>query len=98
MTAAQLRTEIPFILPALIPTTARTRCGHGVIVPVTVAANAAITVTHGLGRKVQIAWCLANNSGADVAPRLAFGTPTSTAQQVSITGDLAMTNALVFLA
>jgi hypothetical protein len=94
---AQLRTEIPFILPAVIPTTGTTRCGHGIIVPVTAAANTSIVVTHGLGRKVQAAIVLANNGGALFPPRLMFGTLTSTPNQVNLIGDTAMTNCLVFL-
>ena len=97
MTADQIRTEIPFILPPVVPTNAPTRCGHGIIVPVTADANTSVTVTHGLARKIQAAWCISNDAGAAFAPKLKFGTEVSTAQQVDLIGDVAMTNALVVL-
>lgn len=89
---------VPFVLPPVISTTRNTKCGRGVIVPVTVAANTQITVTHNLGRKVQGMLALINDGGLALPPKLYFGVaPTSTASQQSIEGDTTMTNCLVWL-
>lgn len=91
----------PFILPPVIPTNKNTNCGTGVIVPVTAAINTPVKITHGLGRKVQAAWCISNNAGANLTPRLQWGTSlaggVNTNTQLTIQGDEAMTSALVVM-
>ncbi len=94
---AMLRTQVPFILPAVISTTQPTRCGRGVIVPVSAASGTDVTVTHNLGRKVQAMIPLLNNSGVSYTPQLKFGAGPATASQQSINANATMTNCLVFL-
>jgi hypothetical protein len=92
--------RIPFVLPPVIPTTRNTKCGRGVIVPVTVAVNTKTTITHNLGRKVQGMIALLNNGGASPTPYgLWFGTsPTSTSTQQSIISpNVALTNCLLWV-
>lgn len=92
--------RIPFVLPPAISTTRNTKCGRGVIVPITVAQNTQTTVTHNLGRKVQGIIPLLNNGGASPTPYgMWFGTtPTSTnTQQSLISPNVALTNCLVLL-
>ncbi len=71
------------------------------IVPVTAAANTPVTIVHGLGRKVQAVWCISNNDGAALTPRLQWGTTlaagVSTNQKLTVQGDEAMTKALLVL-
>lgn len=88
---------IPFVLPAKISTTKNTKCGRGVIVPLSAAANTPVTATHNLGRPVQVYWPLINNGGATVPPRLVLAAPSSNNAQ-GFSGDVAMTNCLVFMA
>ncbi|MDE2104445.1 MAG: hypothetical protein KGL39_44835 [Patescibacteria group bacterium] len=101
MTTEELLALTPFVLPPIIPTNKNANCGAGMIVPVTAAASTPVKVTHGLGRKVQGMIVLANNAGANLTPRLQWGTTlaggVSTIQQVTIQGDEAMTNCLVFI-
>lgn len=92
-----LNVSVPFIIPAAIPTGRTTRNGMGVWLYVTAAANTTVTVTHGLGRKIKMAWSVANNGGASFTPKLMFGTTVNTNTQVNLIGDVAMTNALVCL-
>lgn len=95
-----LRTAVPFVLPAVISKTQNTRCGRGMIVPVTVAANTPIVVSHNLGRFVQSFWPL--NNGTGFLPKLAFGDPTdpgyvsSTTQQTLI-ADEDLTQCLILM-
>jgi hypothetical protein len=95
MNADQLRTIVPFVLPPVIPTNQTTRCGTGVIVPVTAAANTPVTVTHGLARKVQAAFCIRNNGGLDFTAAIKYGATINNNQRVDVTGSVAMTDALV---
>lgn len=87
---------IPFVLPSKISLTKATRCGRGVIVPLTAAAGATATATHNLGRPVQVYWPLINNGGATVPPRLTLAAPSSNNSQ-GFVADVAMTNCLVFM-
>lgn len=92
---------VPFVLPPIIPLTQNTPCGTGIICPVSAAANTPVKVTHGLGRKVQGMWMMANDGGATVTSGLLFGTTlaggVNTNEQVTIEAPVVMTNALVFM-
>ena len=96
---AQVAPTTAFVLPASIPTNQTTPWGPGVIVPVTGAANTPITVTHGLGRKVQGMKVFSNANGGIFNPRLKWGTSLaggiSTPQRVTVEGDETMTNCLI---
>ena len=95
---AYLRSLIPFVFPpGGISVDRNTKCGRGVVVPITVAANTPITVTHNLGRFVQGMIPLINNAGATFVPKLKFGGGPSTVSEQSIEGDTDMTNCLVLL-
>lgn len=88
---------IPFVLPAKISLTKATKCGRGVIVPLTQATpGSSVTATHNLGRPVQAYWPLINNAGATVPPRLTLASPSTNNAQGFI-ADVAMTNCLVFM-
>ena len=98
MRLLDLLTLIPFVLPAKVSTTKPTRCGRGVIVPLSAAQNAAVTATHGLGRPVQVYWPLINNAGASVPPLLTLAAPSSNTQQGFVSTNVALANCLVFMA
>lgn len=98
MKAEQILPLIPFVLPATISTTHNTKCGRGMIVPVTVAANTDKVITHNLGRLVQGLIPLINNGGASLPPKLFFGgNGTRSTSQQTIQGDVAMSNCLVWV-
>jgi hypothetical protein len=92
---------VPFILPPIIPTRKNVNCGTGMIVPVTAAANTPVTIVHGLSRKVQALWVLSNNGGANLTPRMLWGTSlaggVSTTQKLTVQGDEAMVNCLLVM-
>jgi hypothetical protein len=98
---AQWAAISPFMLPAMVPSTKNTHWGPGIIVPTTAAANAPVTVVHGLGRKVIAVLCFSNNAGANLTPRLQWGTSlaggVSTNQKLTVQGDEAMVNALLVM-
>lgn len=96
--ALDILTLIPFVLPAKISTTKPTRCGRGVIVPLTGAQNAVVTANHGLGRPVQVYWPLINNAGASVPPLLTLAAPSTNNAQGFVSTNVAMANCLVFMA
>jgi len=93
---ASLQQSIPFLTAPFISTTRNTRCGRGMIVPVTVAANTDITVNHRLGRLVQGMIPLLNNGGATFTPKLKYGAGPRTFNQQSINADTALTNCLIW--
>lgn len=93
-----LRTSIPFILPAVISTSQPTRCGRGVIVPVTGKANVPVVATHNLGRMVQGMWALLNAGGQAFTPKLKFGSGGSAVSSnvaQTIVADEDMTQCLI---
>lgn len=96
--AIDILTLVPFVLPAKISTTKPTKCGRGVIVPLTAAQNAAVTAQHNLGRPVQVYWPLINNAGASVPPLLTLTAPSTNNSQGFVATNVAMTNCLVFMA
>lgn len=96
--AVDLLTLVPFVLPAKVSLTHPTKCGRGVIVPLTAAQNAAVTAEHGLGRPVQVYWPLINNAGASVPPLLTLAAPSTNNAQGFVSTNVAMTNCLVFMA
>lgn len=76
-----------------------TRSGRGIFVPVTVAANTPITVTHNLGRIPQGVTAVINNMGLYTNPDIALAPNPSllpTRQQATIEGNTAMFNCLVW--
>lgn len=93
---ASLQQAIPFLTQPFIPTNRNTRCGRGMIVPVTAAANTDVTVNHRMGRLVQGMIPLLNNGGATVVPKLKYGAGPRSFNQQSINADTAMTNCLVW--
>jgi hypothetical protein len=92
-----LQALIPFVTEPFISTTRNTRCGRGMIVPLTAAANAPVTVTHNLGRIVQGMIVLLNAAGAAFPPRLMFAPGERSATKQTIVGDADMTTCLVWL-
>lgn len=98
MRVLDVLTLIPFVLPAKISLTKPTKCGRGVIVPLTAAQNAAVTANHGLGRPVQVYWPLINNAGATAPPLLTLAAPSTNNSQGFVSTNVAMTNCLVFMA
>lgn len=98
VTALDLLTLVPFVLPAVLSLTKATKCGRGVIVPVTVAANTNVNVAHNLGRLVQGGLCIFN--GASFTAQIAFptgGGTVRTTKQQTIQLSIAGAPALVFL-
>lgn len=80
-----LRTMVPFILPSQLSLTQPTRCGRGMIVPVTATANQSTVIKHNLGRFVQFAIPLWNNGA--FTPQYMFDTghgATRTQQKQSV--------------
>lgn len=86
---------VPFVLPSVIPTNRNTKCGRGVIVPVTATAGTPVVITHNLGRLVQ--GLIAINNGTAYTPRLAMPAGTRTTTQQTIQGDVNMTSCLVWV-
>lgn len=91
---ASLRTMIPFVLPSKIYGGRPTRCGRGMIVPVSGQGNTSIAVTHNLGRFAQVAWVI-NNTG-NFSPRLMFDPNGIRTEQVqSIIADGVMNKCMI---
>lgn len=88
------RTNVPFVLPSKISLTQPTHCGRGMIVPVNGGANVVKTVTHNLGRKVQVAWAL-SNGGGNFPPKVRLENGVSTLTQQNIVADEVMNECLI---
>jgi len=92
---------IPSLTAPFISLTRNTRFGRGVIVPVTVAANTPVTITHNLGRLVQGMLAISNGANGELfTPQLARtigGGSVRTPEKQSIQGNLAMTSCLVWV-
>jgi hypothetical protein len=91
---------IPFVLPPVLSTTRPNRCGRGVLVYVSAAANTPVAVTHNIGREVQGAIVVMHNLSAGASsfpPRIALTSGTRTTQVQTVQFDATATNALVFL-
>lgn len=67
-----LQTMVPFVLPSTVSTTQNTRCGRGMIVPVTCPANKSEVIKHNLGRFAQFAIVLINQG--NFTPQYQFDT------------------------
>lgn len=91
-----LQQSIPFLTAPFISTTRNTRCGRGMIVPVTVAANTDITVNHNMGRLVQGMIPIINHGGATLTPKLKFGAGPRDFNRQSINADTTLTNCLIW--
>lgn len=97
----QVYNQVPFVNAPFISQTRNTKMARGMIVPVTVNANTAITITHNLGRLVQGMLCISNGTNGELftagLARVITGSPVRTKTQQTIQANLALTNALIWV-
>lgn len=95
----QVYNQLPFVTMPFISLTKNTKMARGMIVPVTVAANTTIVITHSLGRLMQGATGISNGANGELYPprilRVVGGTRTT--KQQSIQCDTACTSALIWV-
>lgn len=96
----QVYNQLPFVNAPFILQTRNTKMARGMIVPVTVAANTNITITHNLGRQIQGMICVLNGANGELfPPQFALVLPATNngARQSVVKANGACTSALLWV-